>query len=234
MTDTTRFREAIGTLQRQADANNEALYVRLADGSCLSIVQEATKLADDLDRLTTPHAIGSAGTVIEFAVIGQQATQGSKKVVPIFNKAGPVMVGGRPLTRAVEDNPRTAEWRQEVAHAARQVVGADAPLIGGPIALRLEFVRPRPKEHWGTGRNKDRLKPSAPKWPTGKPDLTKLTRAVEDALKGVIWCDDSQVVRQEIAKDWGEYFCVKVTIEELGEPITKRTIDGTGSRSRNL
>lgn len=150
---------------------------------------------------------------IEFQVVGEPATQGSKKVVPICNKSGPVVKNGRVLTRAVEDNPKTAEWRQQVASAARQAY--DGPLLTGAVSLTLVFERPRPRSHYGTGRNAETLKPSAPQYPTTKPDSVKLTRAVEDALTGVIWGDDSQVCEHRISKRWGQFFRVYVRIEEL-------------------
>lgn len=69
-----------------------------------------------------------------------------------------------------------------------------------PLLLTLVFYRPRPKGHFGTGRNASRLKDSAPAYPTTMPDLTKLIRATEDGLTGVIWKDDSQVVAQQTFK----------------------------------
>ena len=37
-------------------------------------------------------------------------------------------------------------------------------------------------------------------WPTVKPDLDKLTRAVLDAATGVVWHDDSQVIELIVRK----------------------------------
>ncbi len=150
---------------------------------------------------------------VEFQVVGKPATQGSKKAMPIYGKGGrPVMKDGRMLTRVVEDNPRLAEWRQEVAAAARRVY--EGPLLTGAIFLTLVFERPRPKGHYGTGRNAGRVKASAPPYPTTKPDSVKLARAVEDALTGVLWQDDSQVVDHIIRKRWGDCFRVYVLAQE--------------------
>ncbi len=148
---------------------------------------------------------------ITFEVVGQPATQGSKVEQVIRGRGGnPIIKNGRALTTIREDNPRLAQWRQEVAHAARQVY--DGPLILGPVSLWLAFVRPRPKGHFGTGRNAAKRKPLAPEYPTTKPDLSKLTRAVEDALTKVVWYDDSQVVELHVTKRYGEYFSVTVSI----------------------
>lgn len=73
-------------------------------------------------------------------------------------------------------------------------------LLEGPITLKLVFMRDRPRGHYGTGRHAGQLRNSAPFHPISKPDLTKLTRAVEDALTGIVWKDDAQVVKQETSK----------------------------------
>ena len=40
-------------------------------------------------------------------------------------------------------------------------------------------------------------------WPECRPDLNKLSRACLDALTGIVWRDDSQVVRLEAEKEYG-------------------------------
>jgi len=120
------------------------------------------------------------------------------------------MKDGHALTRAIEDNPRLAQWRQAVAQVAADAY--NGPLLSGPVGLRLVFIRPRPKAFYGTGRNAGRLKAGAPFWPTTRPDLLKLARAVEDALTGVIWRDDAQIVVEHLSKKYGERFAVDATV----------------------
>ncbi|NLX94538.1 MAG: RusA family crossover junction endodeoxyribonuclease [Rhodopirellula sp.] len=152
---------------------------------------------------------------IEFEVIGQPATQGSKVPQLIRRKGGVPVLDGRnnPLVVVREHSPKTAVWRQQVAAAAREAYNGE--LLTCPVRLRLQFVRPRPASHFGSGRNAKRLKASAPLLPTAKPDTLKLARAVEDALTGVVWRDDSQVCQHELMKSYGPYFTVKVLIETL-------------------
>ena len=73
-------------------------------------------------------------------------------------------------------------------------------MLEGPVTLKLIFLQTRPKGHYRTGQYASELKDSAPAYPISKPDLTKLTRAVEDALTKIVWGDDAQVVRQETSK----------------------------------
>jgi len=82
------------------------------------------------------------------------------------------------------------------------------------IQIRLAFVMPRPKSHYGTGKNAATLKRFVPSYHTSKPDLDKLIRCVKDALTGVAWKDDSQVCEVVADKKYGETPGVNVEIEE--------------------
>ncbi|MFC5996932.1 RusA family crossover junction endodeoxyribonuclease [Pseudonocardia hispaniensis] len=106
--------------------------------------------------------------LLDLFVPGRPAPQGSKR-----------HVGNGVL---VESSKHVAPWRTTVAWHAAQAHTA-APL-DGPLTVRIEFVMPRPS---GTPK---RATPPAIK----RPDIDKLTRAVLDALSGVVWRDDSQVV----------------------------------------
>ncbi|WP_415395492.1 RusA family crossover junction endodeoxyribonuclease [Rhodococcus globerulus] len=103
---------------------------------------------------------------IEFFVPGAPAPQGSKRHVG--------------HGRMIESSKAVGPWRERVALAAHS--HADG-LIGGPIGIRLKFVMPRPK--------------SAPKRTTPpaikRPDIDKISRAILDAITGVLIADDSQV-----------------------------------------
>jgi len=159
---------------------------------------------------------------IEFEVVGKAVSQGSTRSVPMRNRGGGLLMkDGRPVLRPVHQNAeKLLAWRQEVAQAARKAYSG--PLLIGAVRLSLVFFRPRPKGHFGTGRNAGKLKTSAEDYPIQRPDVLKLARAVEDALTGVIWRDDSQVVEYGpwddhtpgLAKRWGP-FRVAVRIESL-------------------
>lgn len=153
---------------------------------------------------------------IEFEVFGHPVTQGSTRVVPLKDKGGgyQMLPDGRPkLVPIHQKGKELRAWRQEIAYAARNAYRG--PLLQGAVALTLIFERPRPKGDFGTGKNASVLKPSARPYPTQKPDSVKLTRAIEDALTGVLWQDDSQVVNHTIYKRWGDCFRVYVRINDL-------------------
>src|SRR4051812_44229719 len=127
---------------------------------------------------------------LEFTVHGRPQPAGSKK--GFFNPRTSRVV-------IVDDAKNSRPWKQQVAGAALDAMG-DTPMLNGPVELAVTFFLARPKGHYGTGRNADTLKPSAPEYPTVKPDATKLLRAVEDAMTGIVWRDDAQVVTQRAYK----------------------------------
>lgn len=143
--------------------------------------------------------------MIRFFVQGQPKTQGSKKA--FYNAK---------LRRAivVEDCKGNKPWRSDVRNEAEKV-WMFPPLVG-PVAMKMTFIMPRPQGHYGSGKNARIIKPNAPMWPDKKPDLTKLARAVEDALKGLVWNDDSQVVEETTRKVYtndGRIGCLVEIIE---------------------
>jgi len=150
---------------------------------------------------------------IQFTIYGEPVPQGSKKAVPIYKGGQPVMKDGRTLTRVVSDNPKLGQWRQQAAETARRHYTGEP--ISGAVVLTLVFVRPRPRSHYGSGKNANKLKPSAPAHPTSRPDTLKLARAIEDALTGVVWRDDSQIVSHLLRKCYGAAHMVIVGVATM-------------------
>lgn len=122
---------------------------------------------------------------IIFFVEGVPAPQGSK-----------THVGSG---RLIESSRQVGPWRDTVRRAAVEAM-AGRPPIEGPVYLVQVFALPRPKSHYGTGRNSGRVKRGAPHRPPARPDLDKLARAVGDALTGICYLDDAQVVNLCAAK----------------------------------
>ena len=76
--------------------------------------------------------------------------------------------------------------------------------LTGPVRVSAVFTFARPKSHYGTGRNCDRLKDSAPEFHTQPADVDKLARLLLDSLEmaGVVR-NDSQVWTLDAVKMWG-------------------------------
>jgi crossover junction endodeoxyribonuclease RusA len=133
--------------------------------------------------------------MIAFRVDGIPAPKGSTKAF---------VVRGRAVT--TEDNARTRPWAALVRDAARESAGTTIAFPRGvPVRLTAIFDMPRPV--------------SLPKRviaATKKPDLDKLARAIKDAMTGVVWQDDSQVVALLVSKRYalpGERPGVDVEVE---------------------
>jgi Holliday junction resolvase RusA-like endonuclease len=89
-------------------------------------------------------------------------------------------------------------WRAAVRAAAATAMGATPPLTG-PVLLAVHFGLLRPRSQVGA---RGQLRRRAPRFPATRPDLDKLIRAIGDALTGVVWHDDGQVVAVVAAKGW--------------------------------
>lgn len=77
--------------------------------------------------------------------------------------------------------------------------------LEGPRYVKITVLLPRPKAHYRTGKHSEEIKNTAPVYPCSKPDVDKLARTVLDALTGIIWRDDAQVVSLEIRKFYDRY-----------------------------
>ena len=72
----------------------------------------------------------------------------------------------------------------------------------GPLALQLYCYMPYAKTHMGSGRNAGKPKPSAPEYHTKTPDVDNLAKFVMDALTGLFWKDDSQIIHCTVVKSY--------------------------------
>ena len=109
---------------------------------------------------------------------------------------------------------RIVRYRREVVLAAR---AARLPLREGPVWLGIEAVFQRPKGHY----KKTNVRADAAAFPFSRGDCSNLAKGIEDALLGVAYKDDSQVVELTVRKRWakpGEDAAAIVTICDI-EPL---------------
>lgn len=138
-----------------------------------------------------------------FVVRGHPVTQGSKRAFVVGQRAVLVESGGE----------RLGSWREAIAYTARAVRGQAEPLVG-PVVVELHFEIQKPA--------------SCPKrrrtWPIKRRsgDLDKLERAALDAMTGVLFLDDSQVVDMHSKKDWAAASGPGVQVW-VYEPLTEST-----------
>lgn len=132
--------------------------------------------------------------MITFTVSGDPQTKGSAKAFR-HKSTGKIIVRN--------DNARCAGWSSAVGWKARLAMNAgDArhvtpTILAVPVRVSLAFRLARPKS----------TKLAAPRL-----DLDKLIRAVLDAMTGIVYVDDRQVVEVSARKEWGKPG-VDVTVE---------------------
>jgi Holliday junction resolvase RusA-like endonuclease len=125
--------------------------------------------------------------VLMFTVAGLPQTKGSTKSFAYTPKAG-----GRPRVKTMNDNPKNRGWQQTIANCAalelQRAAHRGCRFVDGGVYFEVVFYLPRPKNLL----TKSKALVAIPH--TKKPDLDKLLRAAKDALTGIVWTDDSQVV----------------------------------------
>ena len=99
---------------------------------------------------------------------------------------------------------RLRSYRQDLHVTALEAMRGVPPFTG-PVEVTVTFFIPRPKNHYGTGRNAGTRKASAPIAPAKPPDIDKLARAVLDGLTGAVFRDDAQVVGLTLSKLWADH-----------------------------
>jgi Holliday junction resolvase RusA-like endonuclease len=145
--------------------------------------------------------------VIQFTVFGTAKPAGSKRAFRLKNSNRVVLT---------DANKNSKPWKAEVAQVAGRHVNGSG-LLRDPLDVHFVFYVARPKGHF-TSRGGLSAKGQRESFPAKRPDVLKLARGVEDALTGVLYADDSQIVIERLEKRWGEPERVEITITEATEP----------------
>lgn len=116
----------------------------------------------------------------------------------------------------------TTEWKEAVKFASLPLA---KHLIVEALHVDIEYIFPRPKSHYGTGKNASVLKKNSPKLMIKKPDLDNLNKAVIDAMGDVsLFRDDSQVINLTSRKRYA------VEGETVGAEVTLQVLDEHGNK----
>ena len=109
----------------------------------------------------------------------------------------------------------TTEHKERVVSAAHKLK-LEGNYFDCAVEVEIAYYFKRPKSHYGTGRNADKLKASAPDYHTKRPDLDNLNKAILDAIGDAnLWKDDSLVCELVSSKHYieNDQFTV-ITIQE--------------------
>lgn len=136
--------------------------------------------------------------MIEFTVLGEPVAQGRPK----FST-----VNGFPQAY---DPAKSRDYKDYVRLAAREY--APAALLEGPLGIAVTAYRSTPKSF---SNKKAAAAERGEILPVTKPDADNYLKGVKDALKGVIWKDDSQVVDAFVKKRYSAKPRIEIKIKQL-------------------
>lgn len=137
---------------------------------------------------------------IKFTVYGEPVPKLRPRVVYRANIGRPIAIS----------NPKTVSYEDAIRHEA-SLHRPPVPLAD-MIALTIKVYRSIPKS---MPKGKRALALSGQLRPTSRPDLDNYVK-VKDALNGIVWRDDSQVVRIVAEKYYSETPRIEFTVFPLG------------------
>ncbi|MEW4368602.1 RusA family crossover junction endodeoxyribonuclease [Paenibacillus kandeliae] len=136
--------------------------------------------------------------MIQFTVLGEPVAQGRPRASTVSGHI------------RMYDPAKSSDYKDYVRLAA----SAHAPkiLLEGPLSMMLTVYRSTPKSF---SNKKTAAAEAGQIKPTTKPDVDNYLKGVKDALKGVIWKDDSQVVEVFARKRYSTRPRIEVKIQTL-------------------
>ena len=156
-----------------------------------------------MQLLTTPTP--NCPNSFTFTVLGKPAPQGSKRHI------------GRGVM--IESSKRCMPWRRNVRQTAEGLLPRNwYAMMDRAMAMTVAFVFPRPKSDF---KPNGELRPDAPKHCKKiVGDTSKLVRSTEDALEGLVYKNDAQLVIINAHRRYAtsnEQPCAIITITALDE-----------------
>lgn len=161
---------------------------------------------------------------IEIEVTGHPVAKGRARSAAVPKRGGGFATdkNGRPVISHITP-AATRAWEADAKAQAREAMGQQAPWTK-PIILTVDITLAIPQS-WPAWKaeaaEKGQIKP------TGKPDYDNLLKAASDALNGVVWIDDSQVIEGRARKRYGRRPGVRIVVEEdpaLGHHATRADV----------
>jgi Holliday junction resolvase RusA-like endonuclease len=120
----------------------------------------------------------------------------------------PRNMGGRVMTFTPD---KTASFEARVAaeaHAAR----TRAELHDGALVLEVTIYKSVPKSYSAKKRAEcigQKVRP------TGKPDCSNVAKAIEDAMNGIVYADDSQICELRVARYYATADSLRIMVQAL-------------------
>lgn len=155
---------------------------------------------------------------IEFTVPGIPIGKGRPRATTVKGKA-------RMYTPA-----RTANYEGTVALFAAQAMTGRQP-FSGPMCVFMDVVLPIPAS-WSKKRQAAAL--AGQEWPTKKPDMDNVVKGIFDAMNGIVWNDDVQVVALNVGKVYGPTPGVAVRVRPIMPPAPTYTLESLAEKAAQM
>jgi hypothetical protein len=129
-----------------------------------------------------------------------------------FTVPGPPHGKGRPRFArrgnfvSTYTDAKTASYEDQVQHYAKQAMGSSKPLETA-VVLYLHIRLPVPPSY---SKKRTEACLGGLEWPCKKPDSSNILKSVEDAMNGVVFHDDCQII---------DHFMTRVYASEAGVDI---------------
>lgn len=123
-------------------------------------------------------------------------------------KGRPRFTSAGGFARAYTD-AQTANAEAWVRACAIEQVGQH--VLDGPVSLTMDIAI-APPASWPKKRRAAAL--AGATFPTGKPDLDNSIKLVADALNGILWHDDKQIVRVTARKFYAAQPCTTLRVAD--------------------
>ena len=110
------------------------------------------------------------------------------------------------------DPAKVKKYKDQLAARVRQLLPIDEPLTTGPLDVRLKFYR---HIQQSISKKERELRLSGAHRPTVKPDTDNYIKSTLDALNGLLWSDDNQIVDLSASKFYSDSPRVEIEVREI-------------------
>lgn len=136
--------------------------------------------------------------MIKFTVYGEPVAQGRPRATTMNGHV------------RMYDPKKSRDYKNYIRLAASE--HKPEKLLEGPLSMKVKIYRPSLKSF---SKKKAEMAEKGELRPVTKPDTDNYIKAIKDALKSVIWKDDSQVVELHASKYYSQNPRIEIEIKEL-------------------
>ncbi len=135
------------------------------------------------------------------------------KPIKLTIEGKPVSVREKAIAgKRMYNKKKLVDWMNYVSLMAKQAMKGRDPLLGA-VHMNLTIYRHVPTS-WNKKRTSDALKGYV--FPVTTPDRSNHLKPIEDALNGIVYGDDSQIVSGMTNKRYAERDYVEIEVWSLG------------------